>query len=56
MDRIQGHEPKRLIVLGNRVAIVLSAVAIIAGLYSNHWRTVLRHALTLCLSCTGLGL
>jgi len=56
VDRIQGHERKRLVVWANRVAIVLSVVAIVAGLYDNHWRTVLRHALKLCLSCIGLGL
>ncbi len=55
MDQMQNRTQKRLVVLGNRVALVLSVVAIVAGLYDHHWRTVLRHALKLCLSCIGLG-
>jgi hypothetical protein len=47
------HKENRLF-LTNRVLIVLTIAAILAGLLFDQWRIVLFNAVVLCLSCMGL--
>ena len=51
----QGSDRRRRLFLVNRLLIILSVGAILAGLTLNHWQEVLVNALVLCYSCIGLG-
>jgi hypothetical protein len=39
----------------NRLLIILTVAAILAGLSFDHWAMVLRNAVLICYSCIGLG-